>query len=389
LARLDWFIISPSSRIAGLCHSIQRGEPFTTCQLGCAYCYARWYRGPHGEPEPVRGLGRLVWSLAEAQESLGAALPLRVATLSDPFQPAEEIYGRTLRLLRLAQRHGVPVILNTRLPPPSREHEEALKDLAATGLLLVQVTITGLDDVWGILRRVEPGSPPPGERFRVVEWASGIGAPVMVRLQPVIPGVGDRSPRRFMEAAREAGARGVIIEYIRVERELAEALERLLAMRPAWEPYAAEEAGLLHPPLDYRLESALSLWRAASSEGLIFQTCKEGFFHLHGPPGMDCCGYQLLGVKTARRPHLYDVYMAVLRGGVPAERAVDEACRRGGEELLCGDRIEVLPSWIRRAYRLHERRLRRILLKRPELVSKMAPALRVVDGVVEAALLPP
>jgi len=389
MARLDWFTIAPSSRIAGLCHSIVRGEPYNTCQLGCSYCYARWYRGPHGEPRPVHGLGRLMRSLGQAARSLGAGIPVRVATLSDPFQPVEERFRRTLRLLRLAHRHEVPVILNTRLRPRPREAEQAVGDLAGSGLLVFQTTITGLDTEWELLRRFEPGSPRPSERFEAARWARGVGAPVMIRLQPVIPGIGDARPDEFMEEAAGAGAHGVIIEYLRVERELAQAMERVIPARVGWEPYATEEAGLLHPPLEYRLDSASSLWRAAVSRGLAFQTCKEGFFHLHTPGDMDCCGFTLFKVKTARRPHLADVYrLALGSGGVPAGEALERLCR-GRDDLICGDRIEALPSWLARAYRLHERRLTRLLARRPELVSRMAPALRIVDGVVEAALLPP
>lgn len=227
MPELEWFVVAPSSRIAGLCHSVVRGEPYTTCRVACTYCYARWYRGPHGRPRVVRDLFRLVKSMARLRERMGAAIPVRVAALSDPFQPGEEERRAALKLLRLAGELGVPVVLNTRLPPPGKEWWEALEDLASRGLLVMQVTVTGLDDDWPVLSRLEPGSPPPGERFGVAGEASDRGVPVAVRLQPLIPGIGDRDPGGFVREASAAGARLLIVEFLRVEWE---ALERLRAL---------------------------------------------------------------------------------------------------------------------------------------------------------------
>ncbi len=380
-------MIAPSSRIAGLCHSVIRGEPYSTCQLGCAYCYARWYRGPHGEPRPLRWLPRLIRELGRAQRESGLLLPVRIATLSDPFQPAEARWRVTLAGLREASRQGVPVVLNTRLQPPSRGHWRVLRDLASQGLLLVQVTVTGLDQSWPLLRRLEPGSPPPRERLASAAAYAEAGAPVVVRLQPLIPGIGDADPGAFAEAAAGAGARLLIVEFLRAEKPLVEALAGLAAVD--WEPYV-EPAGerLLHPGLSYRLRAASTLSFGAWRRGLAFQTCKEGLFHLHHPVSLDCCGFRLLRVDATRRPHLYDVYLAALGRprGVPVDDALEEACRLGGARL-CGDALEALPGWLRRGLALHERRLQRIL-RRPSLVEALSPVLRVRDGRITAAQPP-
>ena len=376
---LDWYIIAPSSRIAGLCHSIIRGEPYDTCQLACSYCYARWYRGPHGEPRPLPGLTRLIRELGRVARETGIYLPVRIATLSDPFQPAEARYRATLRALREALRREVPVILNTRMHPPGGEYWRLLRDLASQGLLLGQVTVTSGPGAWGLARRLEPGSPPPWERTSLVAGLREAGAPVMVRLQPFIPGVLDRELDTVLDGIRDAGAVGVILEFLRIEEDAARRLSGTLGWAE-WEPYALPEAGLVHPPLNYRLEWARIASTGSLARGLAFQTCKEGLFHTHHPRGVDCCGFNLLGVLTYRRPHLWDVYLAALERprGVPVGEALAAACRVG-TRLLCGDKLEGLPAWLRRGLRLHERRLERIL-SRPQLLSRLTPDLRIVDG---------
>ncbi len=377
---LDWFVIAPSSRIAGLCHSIVRGEPYSTCSVACTYCYARWYRGPHGKPRAIWDSLRLVKAMARLKRVIGAAIPVRVAALSDPFQPGEEERRAALKLLRLAGELGVPVILNTRLPPPGREWWEALEGLAVEGLLVMQVTVTGLDDDWPILSKLEPGSPPPGERLRAAGEATDRGIPVALRLQPLIPGIGDRDPSGFVREAALTGARLLIVEFLRVEWEVLDKLRELLggeseAYEVAWESYAplGGEAGVAHPPLEYRLRVAGEYSRLARAAGLAFQTCKEGLFHLHHPLSMDCCGFSLLGAPWLRRPHLWDLYRAALERDAAGWSDVLEECGRS-KRLLCGAKLEGLPGWLRRPLRLHERRLERIL-SRPQLAEAIAPSL--------------
>ena len=377
--RLEWYVIAPSSRIAGLCHSVLRGEPYSTCQLACSYCYARWYRGPHGEPRPMPGLTRLIRELGRVAREHGVLFPVRIATLSDPFQPAEARYRVTLRALREASRQGVPVVLNTRVAPPGGEYWRVIRDLAGQGLLLAQVTLTSGPGGWGLARRLEPGSPPPWERLALAASLADAGAPVMVRLQPFIPGVLDRELDTVLDSVGASGAQGVILEFLRLEEEAAGGLERLLGWGE-WEPYALPEAGLVHPPLGYRLEWARRASAGSLARGLAFQTCKEGLFHTHHPRGLDCCGFNLLRARVHRRPHLWDVYLGALASprGIPVEDALREACR-AGPRLLCGDALESLPSWLRRPLKLHERRLERIL-SRPQLLGRLTPDLRLVDG---------
>ncbi len=385
MPRLDWYVIAPSSRIAGLCHSIVRGEPYNTCQLGCVYCYARWYRGPHGEPRPIPGLRRLIRELARAQRESGILLPVRIATLSDPFQPVEARWKAALAGLEEASRRGVPVVLNTRLPPPSRRHHMVLRDLAGQGLLLAQVTLTSTLESWPLVSRLEPGSPGPEGRLAAASYYASIGAPLMVRLQPLIPGV-EAWLDRLLDYTVEAGARGVIVEFLRVEEPLAESLAALApAWDPGWEPYATVEAGLLHPPLPYRLRVAAMASVEAWRRGLAFQTCKEGLFHTHHPLRLDCCGFTLFEGPVARRPHLLDVYLEALESPLPAGEALERACSRD-PLLLCGERLDTLPRWLSRSLRLHERRLERIL-SRPDLLGKLAPSLRLVEGRIRA--IPP
>ena len=104
MVKLEYFTIGTSSHVSGLCHSIIRGEVFTTCSLGYAYCHARWYRGPHGSLRPIFDVFRLIKALGKLVEKNIPVTPVRFLALSDSFQPLAKI---TLK---------VPVIVNMNMP---------------------------------------------------------------------------------------------------------------------------------------------------------------------------------------------------------------------------------------------------------------------------------
>ncbi|MHC4472693.1 MAG: radical SAM family protein, partial [Planctomycetota bacterium] len=59
--------------------------------------------------------------------------------------------------------------------------------------------------------KLEPGSPPPGERIELIARLTGEGIDVGLDIMPVLPGISDRldSLARLVEAATRAGARRV------------------------------------------------------------------------------------------------------------------------------------------------------------------------------------
>ncbi len=380
----QWFTIAPTIRISGLCHSIVRGEPYTTCSIGCTYCYAQWHRGPPGNPTAIPGVLSLIDILGDVRGK-GLYIPVRVAALSDPFQPAEKQWRLVLRLLKKSIVRKVHVILNTKLSPPGQEYWDVMEKAAASDLLLLQVSITSHSVSRDLLRIVEPRAPEPDERLRVIEKASSLDIPVVARIQPFIPGISDNDLESLVSSIASAGAKMIILEFLRAEKKYLENLSKILGKYSSiynakWESYTprttSEEPRLLHPPLDYRLRIAEELSRLARRAKIGFQTCKEGLFHLHHPFSMDCCGFGYLSPTPHRRPHLADLYkVLVMKTSISLDQvSVNEICRLENSRLLCSDKLGSMPRWLRRSFVLHERRLEK-MLRIPEYVLKLSPAI--------------
>ncbi|WP_324735781.1 radical SAM protein [Thermococcus sp. SY098] len=380
MVKLDYFTIGTSSHVSGLCHSIIRGEVFTTCSLGCVYCYARWYR-KDGSPKPIFDVFRLIKALGNLVEENIPVTPVRFSALSDPFQPPAKI---TLKALKLAYKLKVPAIVNTKLYP-SEKHLKVLEDLASEGLLVLQVSINAEKDSKEV-RILEPLASPIEERLKLVKKASEVGIPSVVRIQPLIPGLSDRDVENLLDEIAWAGAKMVIIEFLRIERENFEFYKRLFSTYSEvysgeWGSYLprtpSEEAPLIQVSLEYKLKTAELFAKESKRRGLAFATCKEGIFNLHEPKTIDCCGMSFLEVEWTRKPTLWDLYLEAYEKRKARPEDLWKRCEKEG--LLCGERLKLYPSWLSKSFKAHEKRLKSILRK-PELVEKLVPVLKYREG---------
>lgn len=374
--------IGASPYVSGLCYSIFRVEPYAGCPMGCVYCYTRWY--------PSRGGSQQVWDFERAASEVYSAglvpVPFRLSTLTEPFQPLEEERKLSLKVLKVALRTRYPLIVNTRSALISRDPWRALlQQLGEEGLVVLQVSVSTLSEKHRVL---EPKTPSPRDLLSAASKLVERGVPLVVRYEPLIPGLSDveSEAERAFEAFAEAGAEHVIVEFLRIERDKLGFFENIaldtVPYSLRWETYSIEkEEGPVKPPLDYRRGKARMLRDLATKKGLTFATCKEGFFDLHTSP--ECCGVYLLGVRHLLRPTLAEVYRMVReRGSMNAQRVINELKRMPG--WVAGSRVDAYPRPLRKGLRWHENVLASML--RSGQAARVTPLLKFEDGVISLSL---
>ncbi|MDP9469096.1 MAG: radical SAM protein [Chloroflexota bacterium] len=187
-------------------------NPYRGCTHSCHYCYARATHTYHGLnagtdfetkilvktnlPDVLRReLARPTW--------LGERVAIGTAT--DPYQPCEGRYRLTRRALEALRDRRNPLSIVTKSTLILRDLD-LLSELADLADVTVFFTVTTLDPA--IWRKVEPGTPPPLQRLRVMQRLVEAGVPCGVFLAPILPGITDsrESIEAVAKAAKEHGA---------------------------------------------------------------------------------------------------------------------------------------------------------------------------------------
>src|SRR5437867_3274325 len=95
-------------------------NPYRGCEFGCKYCYARYTHEFMGMEDPAE-FEEKIYSKERAAELLRSELrqdpggAIAIGTATDPYQPAERLYGTTRSILEtLAAFRGIAVSITTK-----------------------------------------------------------------------------------------------------------------------------------------------------------------------------------------------------------------------------------------------------------------------------------
>lgn len=160
-------------------------NPYTGCQHGCSYCYARFMKRVTGHTEPW---GEFVDVKVNAAALLRQEITKKkrgkvwVSGVCDPYQPLEEKYRLTRQCLEILARNAWPVIIQTRSPLVLRD----IDILTGARDFEVGFSVTTADD--RIRTLFEPAAPPINDRIRALDELHRAGIRTYAMVAPVLPG---------------------------------------------------------------------------------------------------------------------------------------------------------------------------------------------------------
>jgi DNA repair photolyase len=200
-------------------------NPYRGCEHGCIYCFARPSHAYLGLSPGLDFETRLI-ARPDAPRLLARELAARsyvpkviaIGTNTDPYQPIE----RERRIMRgllevlLAHRHPVAIVTKGTL---IERDLDLLSEMAARGLVAVEITVTTLDP--HVARAMEPRVPAPARRLQAIRRLAEGGVPVRVFASPVVPALTDHELEGILAAGRDAGATGASAIVLRLPREVA------------------------------------------------------------------------------------------------------------------------------------------------------------------------
>ncbi|MCJ7609616.1 radical SAM protein [Candidatus Bathyarchaeota archaeon] len=159
-------------------------NPYTGCQHGCSYCYARFMKRFTGHREPW---GQFVDVKINAPDLLRVEIHKKkpatvwISGVCDPYQPIEAKYKLTRECLKTLAHNNWPVIVQTRSPLVLRDI-----DILKEGRdFEVGLSITTADD--SIRKLFEPNAPSIEDRIAALDMLHRSGIRTYVMIAPMLP----------------------------------------------------------------------------------------------------------------------------------------------------------------------------------------------------------
>jgi DNA repair photolyase len=186
-------------------------NPYSGCEHGCSYCFARPSHA-YRNLSPGIDFETRIFAKVNAAELLRTELSrpgykceeLVIGVNTDAYQPIERELRITRSVLDVCAEFNQPVALITKNATIERDID-ILAPMAQKNLAAVTISCNNLDHE--IARRLEPRCVAPRRRLQVMKNLSEAGIPVRVLMAPVIPFLTDDQIEPVLEAAWEHGAR--------------------------------------------------------------------------------------------------------------------------------------------------------------------------------------
>lgn len=159
-------------------------NPYTGCEHGCTYCYARFVGRMMGHKEDW---GSFVDVKVNAPKLLRHEVGRKkvgrvwLSGVCDPYQPLERRYGLTRRCLKILLEKSWPVMVQTKSPLVLRD----LELLKSFDQVEVGLTVTTADEK--IKKIFEPNSPPIKDRIETLGKLRSAGVKVFAMIAPILP----------------------------------------------------------------------------------------------------------------------------------------------------------------------------------------------------------
>lgn len=188
-----------------LCDIPIRFDTYKGCTHRCSYCFVQ--RNNTLDVELCESVSALI-NFCEGKRNLETVwcdwnIPLHWGGMSDPFQPCERKYKRSLECLKYLAKSKYPVVISTKgkLCVESPWIDELEK---CNVVMQISMLCSKYDEL-------EPGAPTFEERLEMVRILSKKVKRVIVRAQPYLHDVFNDLMQNIPRIA-EAGAHGIIFE---------------------------------------------------------------------------------------------------------------------------------------------------------------------------------
>jgi DNA repair photolyase len=205
----------PISNLPGLDLAL---NPYVGCEHGCVYCFAPDVLKRDRSDWATRVDYRANLPVVLSRELRTKRGVIGIGTVTDPYQPLEEVLLLTRKCLMEISRHDNPISILTKSDLVLRD----LELIIATRRPEVGLTVTCMDE--GLAKRIEPGAPSPRRRIAELGEMSRSGVNSYAMIGPVLPFLEDQDLTAILKEVKAVGCGRVMVDRLRPRPGLEEAL---------------------------------------------------------------------------------------------------------------------------------------------------------------------
>ncbi len=176
------------------------------CSFGCIYCDSRSEAYHIKNFDEIKGKANALEILEEELSSKHFKGVVSFGTLSDPYNLKEEKYEFTRGALKLIEKYGFGVSIDTKSDLILRDLD-LLKSINKKNNVIIKISITTTDE--SLAKTLEPNVISPKERYRLVKKLRENGIYVGVLMTPVLPFVTDSEEniKSMIRKTKEVGGK--------------------------------------------------------------------------------------------------------------------------------------------------------------------------------------
>ncbi|MCX6815216.1 MAG: radical SAM protein [Candidatus Aenigmarchaeota archaeon] len=190
-------------------------NPYTGCAHGCVYCYARFMcrYGGHAGEEWGSFVDVKTNSPQIARKDLTKNKPGRIflSSVTDCYQPLENKYQLTQKILGAIKDYGYPVCIQTKSSLVQRD----LKIISGVKSCDFGMTVCFEDDK--TRQSMEPNASPIDDRLKTLKTFSEVGVKTFAFFGPVMPGISDKNLPELFSKFADSEVKEVIVDRLNIK----------------------------------------------------------------------------------------------------------------------------------------------------------------------------
>jgi len=256
-------------------------NPYNGCGMRCFFCYSLAFPGHF---QIFREKGVLIVAknfdevVSEQLDSLNVASCGYLSPVTDPFQPLNEKYHLSEKIIKVFVERNIPIEFITKAKVPA----EAIELIKMQSHSFGQVSILTLNE--GLRRIFVPRGAATDNLFQNLERLSEEGIFAVCRIDPIFPHITDKMKdlEELIERAKSSGAGHIIASVLdipfRIKDGVFQKIKEYFGVGMEWDYkrlYRENIDGYLHADIDYRKRVFDSLRNICERKNLTFALCME------------------------------------------------------------------------------------------------------------------